>query len=76
MRIVGNRKSKPMSFSGAGSLLQEGARFNDEIHRLPGGDRTRFRKGIYRFKTHEEANRHEQDCIVAVMMQLALRRRA
>lgn len=75
MRIVGHRKQRPISFAANGELLVEGARFNDEIHRLPGGSVTCIPKGVYRFKTHEEANRQQDACIVAAMVQLARERR-
>lgn len=56
MRTVGNRKKHPITFSASAALLAEGARFNDELHRLPTGNLTFIPKGITRFKTHEEAN--------------------
>ena len=65
MRSVGHRKTRPLAFSGHVALLVEGARFNDEIHRLPTGDRTFIRKGIYRFKTHDDANRHDLERIAS-----------
>ena len=74
MRTIGHRKMRPIALSGSAALLAEGARFNDEIHQLPTGNRTFIRKGIYRFKTHEEANRHDLECIVAGMAQIALER--
>ena len=75
MRTVGHRKARPIALIGSADLLAEGAGFNDEIHRLPTGNRTFMRKGIYRFKTHEEANRHDLECITAGMAQIALERR-
>ena len=74
MRIVGNRKERPISFSASAELLLEGARFNDELHKLPGGGITGFPKGIYRFKTHAEANRQQEECILACMVELARNR--
>lgn len=71
MRIVGNRKERPISFSASAELLLEGARFNDEIHRMPGGSITGFPKGVYLFKTHAEANRQQEECIIAGMVELA-----
>ena len=76
MRTVGHRKPRPLTFSGSGASLAEGARFNDEMHRLPGGSRTFVRKGLYRFKTHDDANRHDLACIVAGMARIAAERRA
>lgn len=76
MRTVGHRKPRPMALVGTAELLIEGARFNDEIHRLPNGSRTFIRNGVYRFKTHEEANRHDLDCIAAMMAEITLERRS
>lgn len=74
MRIIGSRKTPPITFSPSAALLAEGARFNDEIHRLPTGNRTFIPKGVYRFKNFEEANRHDLDCVVAGVAQAALER--
>jgi hypothetical protein len=74
MRTVGHRKERPISFSASAALLAEGARFNDEIHRLPTGDATFIPKGVFRFKTHAEANRQQMDCLVKGMAQVALER--
>ncbi len=74
MRTVGQRKEAPITFSASDELLAEGARFNDDIHRLPTGDRSFVRKGIYRFKSLDDANHHDQDCIVAGMLRAALDR--
>jgi hypothetical protein len=38
MRTIGHRKERPITFSASAALLAEGARFNDEIHRLPTGN--------------------------------------
>jgi hypothetical protein len=57
MRTVGRRKECPVTFSASAELLAEGARFNDEIHGLPTGKTTRIPKGVFRFRTHEEADR-------------------
>lgn len=74
MRIVGSRKEQPISFSASSELLVEGACFNDEIHHLPTGGITSFPKGVFRYKTHEDANRHELDCLTEGMAQIAMER--
>ncbi len=74
MRTVGCRKEHPITFHASAGLLEEGARFNDEIHRLPTGQATGIRKGVYRFKTHAEANQHQQDCVVDSMVRVAMDR--
>jgi hypothetical protein len=74
MKIVGFRKERPIGSQASGELLVEGARFNEEIHRLPTGGTTFIPKGVYRFKTHAEANRHQMDCLVEGMVRIALER--
>lgn len=74
MRTVGHRKERTITFSASGALLEEGARFNDELHRLPTGDKTFIPKGVFRFDRHEDANRQQQDCLVEGMAQIALER--
>lgn len=74
MRIIGRHKDHPITFSASAVLLAEGARFNDEIHRLPTGNISHIRKGLYRFKTFAEFNQHQQDCLVEGMVKIALER--
>lgn len=74
MRTIGYRKERAVTFSASGTLLAEGACFNDEIHRLPTGDRTFIAKGVYRFKSFEEANRQDMEGLVEGMVRSALKR--
>lgn len=74
MRTVGLRKERPIGILASGVLLAEGARFNDEMHRLPTGNMTFIPKGVYRFKTHEEAYQHQLDCLTKGMARIALER--
>jgi hypothetical protein len=74
MRIVGHRKDHPITYYASAALLVEGARFNDEIHRLPTGNRTFIAKGVSRYLTHEDANRHELEALVEGMARIALER--
>lgn len=74
MRTIGHRKQRPITFSASAELLIEGARFNDEIHRLPTGNTTFIPKGVFRFKNHEDANRQQLDNLVEGMAQIALER--
>jgi hypothetical protein len=76
MKTVGQRKQRAITFSASGELLAEGARFNDEIHRLPTGPTTFIHKGITRFKTHEEANRQQQDALIQGMARITLQKRS
>ena len=74
MRTVGGRKERPVSVVASGILLAEGARFNDEIHRLPTGNTTFVPKGVYGFMTHAEANQHQLDCLAKGMAKIAQER--
>ena len=64
MRTVGKRSIRPISIRASGALLSQGAKFNDEIHYLPTGNTTYFPKGVYRYKTHDEASRHWDECMI------------
>ncbi len=75
MKTVGQRKQVPITFSASAELLREGARFNDEMHRLPGGGSSLIPKGVRRFKSHEEANRDWLECVARGMAQIARSRR-
>lgn len=67
IRTIGRRKEPLITFSASGELLAEGARFNDEIHRLPTGNTTHIPKGLYFFKSHEDANRFDLECLAKAM---------
>lgn len=74
MRTVGRRTEPAITFSASAARLAEGARFNDEIHRLPTGAWTGIRKGIYRFKNLADADRHDIECVAAYVAKAALDR--
>ena len=72
MRQVGGRRERAITAKADGLLLAEGARFNEA---LSGLSRSTFvPKGVYRYKSHEEANQHEQDCLARGMGLLASER--
>lgn len=73
MRIVGKRKIRSISGTASGDLLKEGALFNDEAHKLPTGNTTYFPKGVYRYKTHEEAEAHFMKHVIKGMANNAKR---
>jgi hypothetical protein len=56
----------------SGLLLAEGARFSESISRL--SQATFVPKGVYRFRSHDAANRHAEDCLVQGMARLAAAR--
>jgi hypothetical protein len=73
MKTFGDRKKRPISFSASADLLAEGALFNDEIHRLRTGHTTFVAKGLFRLRSQEDANRHQLDCLIEGMVQIALK---
>ena len=73
MKTVGTRKQPELALRPSGELLKAGALFSESVARL--APSTFIPKGVYRFKTHEEANRHEQECIARGMAALAASRR-
>ncbi len=65
MRQVGSRREPAIAEQASGILLGEGARFNEAISHLA---RTAFiPKGVYRYRSHDDANRHAVDCLVRAM---------
>ncbi len=74
MKTIGKRVERPVGTVPSGKLLAEGARFNDELHRLPTGECTFIPKGVYRFMTHAQANQHQSDCLAKGMAHIALER--
>jgi hypothetical protein len=72
MRQVGSRREQGLALNASGSLLAEGARFNEAVSRL--SQSTFVPKGIYRFRSHEAANQHAEDCLVRGMGLLAAMR--
>jgi len=73
MRQVGSRRAPEMVERASGLLLAEGARFNEALAGL--ASTTFIPKGVYRFSSHEDANRQQLDCLVRGMGRLALRRK-
>jgi hypothetical protein len=73
MRRVGSRLEPEVVARASGRLLAEGARFNEEVARL--APTTFIPKGVYRFSSHDAANRQQFDCLVRGMGLLALGRR-
>ena len=69
MKMVGSRRIRPITMHADGALLKEGALFNDELHRLPTGRSViRIKKGVYRYKSHAEANRHWEECVIEMLV--------
>jgi hypothetical protein len=60
MKTAGRRTEPAIVFHASAALLRTGALFNDELQRIAGGCIRLIPKGVYRFKTHEEADKHWQ----------------
>lgn len=75
MRIVGHRSERGIVSEPSGRLLAEGARASDDLRAFPGGGTDFVPKGVYRFMTHEQANRHWVECLAEAMARLARNRR-
>lgn len=73
MKRVGRRLEPPqIAAKPSGQLLAAGARLSESIARLaPVGI---MPKGVYRYKSHEQANRHEQNCLARAMARLVVER--
>lgn len=63
MKVVGRFKERPLSLHARGDLLTEGATFNTDLQKLQSS--FRFPRGVYRYKSHEDADRHWMECVVA-----------
>jgi hypothetical protein len=72
MITVGHRRERPMAGQGDGILLAEGARFSETIALL--AKSTFIPKGVYRFRSHMEANTQQADCLAKGMGRLAAER--
>jgi hypothetical protein len=64
MRIVGRRQEPGIDFHASSEKLRTGALFNDETHKIRGGKAGIFTKGVYRYKTHQEANEHWEASLI------------
>ena len=62
MKVAGKRKERSITFHADGALLREGALFNTEMQNMQ--STFRFPRGVFRYKSHEEADRHMMDCAV------------
>ncbi len=48
LRTVGKRPSRDITFHASGKALADGARWNDEMHKLPTGGQHCIPRGVYR----------------------------
>jgi hypothetical protein len=62
-----------MLAEGSGERLAKGARFSESFSCMTGS--SFVPKGVYRFRTQDDANRHWMDCLAQGMARIALQRR-
>lgn len=74
MKVVGRRRLRELAAKPSGGLLAESARFNDGLAGAPGFGSTFIPKGVYRFKTADEADLHRRRCLAEGMSRLAKQR--
>ncbi len=74
MKTVGKRREPAVSATASAELLKAGARLNEAAHGLPGAGSTFIPKGVYRFATLDEADRHRNACLAQGMARLARER--
>ncbi len=74
MRSVGRRTEPPLAEAPSGELLSKGARAMEALRAFPGGDVAFIPKGVYRFMTLEDADRHWEECLAQAMARLARKR--
>lgn len=72
MITVGHRRERPIAMQADGTLLAEGARFSETIAHL--AKSTFIPKGVYRFRSHRDANKQQEDCLVQGLGRLAVER--
>ena len=73
MKTVGRRREPRIIQRASGEALAAGARLSESLSVL--APSTYIPKGVYRFSTHEAANKHQQDCLARGMGLLAAKRR-
>jgi hypothetical protein len=72
VRTVGNRRQPQIESHPSGEALVAGALFSESIAHL--AKSTFIPKGVYRFKSHEAANKHQNECLARGMALLAAQR--
>lgn len=76
MRIVGKRTLDDISFDASAEKLMAGARWNDAMQRAFGAAHPGiFPKGVYCYRSHEEADAAWLNALAERMATIALARR-
>ena len=76
MRVVGTRRQYDISFDASAEKLVAGARWNDAMNATFGQPNVGvFPKGVYCYRSHDEADAARLDATVARMARIASIRR-
>ena len=76
MRIVGKRVQNEISFDASAEKLMAGARWNDAMQQAFGATQPGiFPKGVFRYRSHEEADEALLDALAKRMATIAMTRR-
>jgi len=76
MRTVGNREQDDISFDASAEKLLSGSRWNDAMQQAFGASQPGiFPKGVFRYRSHEEADEALLDALAKRMATIALARR-
>jgi len=74
MRTVGKRAEPALQALASGEALIRATAFNEMMQSvMPYGRTGCIPKGIYRFKTHEEANLHQDECLARHMAKIEIK---
>jgi len=68
VRTIGTRVNRPLQDTPDSAGLEECAQLTEAISAFT---RCGFPKGVYRYRSHEEANRHEAHCLALQMAALS-----
>jgi len=71
-RRVGQRTEQPIIFHASSKLFRQGIRFNDEMNRMMPGRHLGIPIGVTHFKSHEEQNKYDLECLAKHMARIAL----
>ena len=76
MRTVGRKVVREPELRPSAELLRAAATINDTLKVMLPGGRTCMPKGVYRYRTLEEANRQQAEWLAHAMAEIYLARRA
>lgn len=70
-KTAGRQIDREITFNASGAALAAGARWNDEMHKLPTGSAHCIPRGVYRYPSHEAADDHLAQCLASRMARIA-----